>query len=138
VRKKGIGSSLASARRRAIASKLSQRLRDGDPEAAFRLKQRQRALKGIAMSGYQWRLELANEARRMKREAAKRTAAERQLEPEARQRTCSCGYLVGHPPIAWSAGPLRQAYNAQQRRDNFEPKQPVRDFWQSLWNPLRK
>jgi hypothetical protein len=38
----------------------------GDPEAAFRLKQRQRALKGIRLSGWEWRLKLANEARRMK------------------------------------------------------------------------
>jgi hypothetical protein len=43
--KKIVGSSLASARRRKIASALSLRLRLGDRSAAFRLKQRQRALK---------------------------------------------------------------------------------------------
>jgi hypothetical protein len=61
--KRPVGSSRASARRRQVASELALRLRFGDPDAAFRLKQRQRALRGIALSGWHWRLELANEAR---------------------------------------------------------------------------
>jgi hypothetical protein len=65
--KRTVGSSRASARRRKIASELSRRLRVGDRKAAFRLKQRQRALRGIALSGWQWRLELANEARIQRR-----------------------------------------------------------------------
>jgi hypothetical protein len=68
--KKSIGSSLASLRRGRIASQLSRELREGGERAsgaAFRLKQRQRALKGIGQYGWEWRLKLANEARKQNR-----------------------------------------------------------------------
>jgi hypothetical protein len=46
-------------------------LRDGDSRAGFRLKQRQRALKGVSWYHWEWRLALANEARRRYREERK-------------------------------------------------------------------
>ena len=53
------------------AGKLSRMLRDGDSRAAFRLKQRQHALKGVSRFGWEWRLALANEARKRYRNERK-------------------------------------------------------------------
>jgi hypothetical protein len=64
------------------ASQLSRELSEGGrwaSRAAFRLKQRQRALKGIRRFGWEWRLALANEARKRYRE-------ERKVEQAALQR----------------------------------------------------
>jgi hypothetical protein len=75
------GYSKSARKRRKRAAILSQRMRDGDPGAAFRLLQRRRALQGIAKRGYRWRLVLANAARLGKREqrvAAEALAAEEQ------------------------------------------------------------
>jgi hypothetical protein len=75
VSKRGIGSSLAALRRRRIASRLSRELREGGwraSAAAFRLKQRQRALIEIAQYGWEWRLKLANEARKRNRDERRR------------------------------------------------------------------
>jgi hypothetical protein len=57
------GYSRSARKRRKRAAVLSQRMRDGDSEAAFRLRQRQRALRGIKKHGWDWRLAKANAAR---------------------------------------------------------------------------
>lgn len=69
-------------RRLRIASQLSRELREGGPRAAtaaFRLKQRQRALKGIAQYGWESRLKLANEARKRYRDERRKREAMDQL-----------------------------------------------------------
>jgi Transposase DDE domain group 1 len=73
------GNSRSARKRRKRTAILSQAMRDGDPDAAFRLLQRRRALQGIAKRGYRWRLVLANAARlgnREQRVAAVPLAAE--------------------------------------------------------------
>lgn len=73
----------SSVRTQSVASELSRQLHKGGwraSVAAFRLKQRQRALKGITQSGWEWRLERANEARRMKRKGATNLDDSRQKE----------------------------------------------------------
>jgi hypothetical protein len=62
------GNSRSARKRRTRAAILSQRMRNGDPEAAFSLLQRRRALQGIAKSGWRRRLALANAARLGNRE----------------------------------------------------------------------
>jgi hypothetical protein len=75
------GYSRSARERRRRAAALSQQMRHCDGNAAFRLLQRGRALKGIAKGGWGWRLALANAARQGKykvRLAAAALAAERQ------------------------------------------------------------
>jgi hypothetical protein len=78
MQKSGGYSRTAKARRRRAAS-LSQQMRCGDRKAAFRLKQRRRALQGIAKHGYAARVKLMNAAR-----AANRLRC--QQDHEARER----------------------------------------------------
>lgn len=71
----------ARERRRRRAAALSQRMRHGDGDAAFRLLQRGRALQGIAKRGWGWRLTMANAVRQgkhMQRLAEAAVVAERQ------------------------------------------------------------
>ena len=56
------GKSRTARKRREQAAVHSQRMRHGDSHAAFRLKQRRRALKGVAKYGNK-RVELMNQAR---------------------------------------------------------------------------
>jgi hypothetical protein len=80
------GSSRAARKRREAAALLGKQLHYGDPDAAFRLLQRGRALKGIAKHGWRWRLELANAARlgklKERRAAAAVEAEQRRLREE--------------------------------------------------------
>jgi hypothetical protein len=82
------GYSPSARKRRRRAAALSQQMRRGDGNAAFRLLQRGRAFKGLAKGGWGWRLALANAARQGKykqRLAAAAVAAERQrLEAQCR------------------------------------------------------
>jgi hypothetical protein len=67
-------------KRRQLAGALSQRMHHGDGDAAFRLLQRGRALKGVKKLGWRWRLAMANAARKRNHEAllaAKAAATER-------------------------------------------------------------
>jgi hypothetical protein len=68
------GHSRSAKKRRQRAATLSKQMHHGDPEAAFRLLQRGRALQGIAKHGWRWRLALANAAR-LRKHQDKVTAA---------------------------------------------------------------
>jgi hypothetical protein len=73
------GNSKSARKRRQLAGELSQRMHPGDGDAAFRLLQRGRALRGIQKLGWRWRLAMANAARKRNHEellAAKTAAAE--------------------------------------------------------------
>ncbi|SRR6266851_505344 len=81
MRKSHGGYSRTARKRRYRAALLSQLMRHGDGDAAFRLLQRRRALQGIAKRGWGWRLSLANNARHRRRKqrlAAAAITAERQ------------------------------------------------------------
>ena len=74
------GYSQSARKRRRLAGALSQRLRRGDGDAAFRLLQRGRALRGCQKLGWRWRLALANAVRKRNHEellGAKAAATER-------------------------------------------------------------
>lgn len=60
------GYSRTARKRRRRAAALSQQMRHGDGNAAFRLLQRGRALQGIAKRGWGWRLAMANAVRQGK------------------------------------------------------------------------
>jgi hypothetical protein len=62
------GHSRSARKRRRRAAALSQQMRRGDGNAAFRLLQRGRALQGIAKRGWRWRLAMANAARQGRHE----------------------------------------------------------------------
>jgi len=62
------GYSRTARKRRKIAALLSQQMRRGDGDAAFRLLQRRRALQGIAKHGWALRVHAMNVARYQKRE----------------------------------------------------------------------
>jgi len=73
------GHSQSARKRRRLAGALSQRMHCGDGDAAFRLLQRGRALKGVKKLGWHWRLAMANAARKRNHEellAAKAAAVE--------------------------------------------------------------
>jgi hypothetical protein len=80
------GHSRTACKRRNRAALLSQRMRRGDSDAAFRLKQRRRALAGIKKNGWSLKVLAMNAARHRKRQqrlqaagfAAKRQRLERQ------------------------------------------------------------
>jgi hypothetical protein len=76
-----IGSSHTSGWRRRKAGRLSVDFKKGDRDAAWRLKQRYRAILGL-QSGMPWqeRLALANEARARNLERRRREEAEAALE----------------------------------------------------------
>lgn len=81
IRHAAAGSSRSARKRRRRASRLSRRWHLGDRDAGFRLFQRWRALRGIAVAGpdaIAERLRKANTARAAKREAAKIEAAKRE------------------------------------------------------------
>jgi hypothetical protein len=88
VAKSKSGHSRSAEKRRGRAAVLSQKMRHGDADAAFRLLQRRRALQGIAKGGWGWRLQLANAARLRKRqqrlEAAAMEAERQRLKSEYR------------------------------------------------------
>jgi hypothetical protein len=69
------GYSRAARKRRERAATLAKQMHYGDSDAAFRLLQRGRALKGIAKRGWEWRLALANAARLRKRQERAAAAA---------------------------------------------------------------
>jgi hypothetical protein len=86
-------------------------MRDGDPDAAFRLLQRRRALQGIAKRGYRWRLVLANAARLGDRE--QRVAAEALAAEEQRVRaqcTVQSAKLLGALQARYGTGGVRADY----------------------------
>src|ERR1700730_13861703 len=62
------GYSRTARKRRKRAAKLSQQMRHGDGDAAFRLLQRRRAMRGIAKHGWALRVHAMNVARYWKRE----------------------------------------------------------------------
>ena len=62
------GHSQSARKRRRLAGALSQRMHHGDGNAAFRLLQRGRALKGVKKLGWHWRLAMANAARKRNHE----------------------------------------------------------------------
>jgi hypothetical protein len=66
------GSSVTSGKRRKKATALARAFRAGDKRAAYRLKMRGLALRGIRLWGWEWRVKLMNEARKSKRDQRKR------------------------------------------------------------------
>jgi hypothetical protein len=105
------GYSRLARKRRRRAAVLSQQMRRGDGNAAFRLLQRGRALHGIAKRGWGWRLAMANAARQGKhiqRLADAAVVAERQ-KLEAQCMVKSAAVLVALR-VRYGAGGVRGDY----------------------------
>jgi hypothetical protein len=111
---KNDGYSRTAKARRQRAAILSQQMRQGDSDAAFRLLQRRRALQGIAKRGSEWRVRLMNGTRAVKRRreqkernpaGSKSAVAGRSLGAGAR-----CGLAADAPP---GKGGFRAAVQAQ-------------------------
>jgi hypothetical protein len=61
-------SSVRSRQRRAKASSLARAFRAADKGAAYRLKMRGLALRGLRLWGWEWRVKLMNEAQKRNRD----------------------------------------------------------------------